>query len=118
MLLSGKVSTSVVEIVFHVIRQNYLSKFQCESCKTVLQFILQMHTTSKSNVLLHSKVKEEMRQLLDCLLERTLRLDEKEMSLMQEVVRCIVTDTREDSPSTLRSVHVSILCYFIDLRVD
>ena len=103
-LFCGKVSQSLLEIVFTVEKSYYLSKNSAtpEEVTGSLYFLQQLHSSSKTNDSLHGIVVKNMRDLLDLLVEKLIHADDKTCKAIQSVVKLIVLDFKSEDTSLLR----------------
>jgi len=111
-LFCGKVTASLLEIVFTVEKSYYLtcSASSPEESTASLNFLKQLHSSSKTNEGLHEIVVKNMRGLLDLLLEKLIHADDKATKAIESLVKLIVSDLRKCSDNSLLR-YVLSCCY-------
>jgi hypothetical protein len=98
--LSGKVNNVLVDIIFEVLRNFYLSRNAAVPDAVIgsLEFLKRIHTNSKTNDSLHIVVRKEMRLLLPHLIEKLVISDARVSAAIQGTVQIVVDDMKHDVP--------------------
>ena len=115
-LFCGKVTQSLLEIVFIVEKSYYLSKnsARVEDVVGSLYFLQTLHSSSKANDSLHGIVVRNMRDLLDLLAEKLIHADDKTAKAIESVVKLIVSDMKKsERTEPLLMRYVTSLMEFI-----